>query len=113
MKWHPDEIYIEAARRGLRLIPRGDKLEVTPKCRLTPDFAAVLRDNKAELLAHLDQHLRQDAGQWLHVAKQILAGEFDGAEDSTLETIAAGLRHVAHPQCQRALAHLQMETTND
>ena len=44
------ELYEEAARRGLRLEPRGDKLAVIPASRCPPDFADVLRQHKHELL---------------------------------------------------------------
>jgi hypothetical protein len=44
--------------------------------------------------------------QWLHVAKQIIAGEFDGCDSSTSESLRTGLRSILHPACQRALARL-------
>lgn len=43
-------LYQEAARRGLRLEPRGDKLAVIPAERVPPDFADLLLEHKAELL---------------------------------------------------------------
>ena len=49
------ELYHEAARRGLRLEPRGDKLAVTPRDRVPPEFADVLRQHKAELLGWLSR----------------------------------------------------------
>ena len=49
------ELFHEASRRGLRLEPKGDKLAVTPANRCPPDFAAVLREHKGELLAWLSQ----------------------------------------------------------
>jgi hypothetical protein len=45
--------------------------------------------------------------QWLHAAKQVLAGEFDGAEDSMREALTIGLRSIPHPDCRRALERLQ------
>ncbi len=44
------ELYQEATKRGLRLEPRGEKLAVIPANRVSPDFADVLREHKAELL---------------------------------------------------------------
>lgn len=44
------ELYQEAARRGLRLEPRGDKLAVIPGDRVPPDFAELLREHKAALI---------------------------------------------------------------
>lgn len=44
------ELYQEAARRGLRLEPRGDKLAVIPGEHVPLEFADTLRKHKAELL---------------------------------------------------------------
>jgi hypothetical protein len=109
MKLEPNEIYQEATRRGLRLIPRGDKLEVNPKSRLTPEFTDVLREHKEELLAFLEvcnHRSPLDCAPWLHVAKQALAGEFDGADNSTIQRLAVGLRGIGHPLCQCAIERL-------
>lgn len=46
----PHDLYREAAKRGLRLEPAGDKLAVFPKGHCPPDFADTLRQHKAELL---------------------------------------------------------------
>ena len=111
MKLEPNAICDEATRRGLRLIPRGDKLEVIPKSRLTPDFTNVLREHKAELLAFLecgDCNAPLARASWLHVAKQVLATEFDGLLDNSLRgSLKTGLRSINHPLCQRALERLE------
>jgi hypothetical protein len=104
------EIYVEATRRGLRLKIVGDKLAVIPAKRCPPDFAAVLRQHKGELLIWLDAHdsgLAPDCVPWLHVARQILAGEFEGADSSTVESLTIGLRSIQHPRCQQALSRLK------
>lgn len=49
----PVELYHRAAALGLRLEPRGDKLAVIPAERVPPEFANLLRQHKAELLAWL------------------------------------------------------------
>ena len=75
-----------AAELGLRLEPRGDKLAVIPGDRVPRDFADVLRQHKGELLDWLearDAGLAPDCAPWLHIAKQVLAGEFDGTDGST------------------------------
>lgn len=106
------ELCHEAARRGLWLEPRGDKLAVLavdPGERVPPDFADVLRRHKVELLDWLEGRtagLAPDCVPWLNVAKQVLAGEFDGCDDSTRESLAIGLRSIPHPACQRALKRL-------
>jgi hypothetical protein len=71
-----------------------------------PGFANVLREHKGELLDWLETrgaNLRPDCLPWLHVARQILAGEFDGADGSTSESLQIGLRSINHPLCLRAL----------
>lgn len=97
-------------KRGLRLEQRGDKLLVTP-ARLCPsEFAEVLRRHKRGLLDLLEAksaNLAPDCAPWLHVARQVLAGEFDGADRWTLESLAIGLRGIQHPQCEKALARLR------
>jgi hypothetical protein len=104
------ELYHEAARRGLRLEPRGDKLAVIPGDRVPPAFADVLRQHKCELLNWLEARaagLAPDCAPWLHVARQILAGEFDGADNSTVQSLTIGLRGIRHTLCQQALIRLK------
>ena len=69
----------------------------------------MLRRHKAELLALLEakaHSLAPDCAPWLHVAKQVLAGEFAGADKSTVESLTIGLRGISHPLCKQALARL-------
>ena len=76
------ELYLEATRRGLRLEPAGDRLAVIPARLCPPDFAAVLRRHKGELLDWLEARtagIAPDSAAWLHVAKQVLAGDSTGA----------------------------------
>ncbi len=49
----PVQLYHRAAALGLRLELRGDKLAVIPADRVPPEFANLLRQHKAELLAWL------------------------------------------------------------
>jgi hypothetical protein len=109
------ELYREAARRGLRLEPRGDKLAVIPGDRVPRDFADMLRQHKGELLDLLEansMNLTPDCAPWLHVARQILAGEFDKADSSTVASVTIGLRSVLHPLCQQALVRLRAAARN-
>jgi hypothetical protein len=104
------EIYQRAARLGLTLEARGDKLAVIPAQRCPPDFADVLRRHKRELLDLLETKtggLPVDCVPWLHVARQILAGEFDGADNSTVRSLTIGLRGIRHALCQQALLRLK------
>src|ERR1035438_2897555 len=79
----------EATRRGLHLEPLdGDRLAVTPASLCPPDFADVLRQHKRAILDLLEtkaSRLPDDCAAWLHVARQVLAGEFDGADRSTVQ----------------------------
>jgi hypothetical protein len=100
---------IEATRRGLRLEPAGDKLAVIPAKRCPPEFADTLRRHKREILSLLEGQaagLAPDCTPWLHVARQVLAGEFDGADSSTVASLKIGLRSIQHQTCQQALARL-------
>lgn len=99
----------QARRWGLRLEARGDKLAVVPARSCPPEFADLLRQHKAELLAMLDGRaadLPPDCWPWLHTARQVLHGEFDGADLSTIESLSIGLRAIHHPLCEQALAKL-------
>ena len=104
------DVYLEAMRRGLHLEPReGGMLAIMPPDRCPPEFVAVLRQHKRELLDLLEakaNHLPADCAPWLHIARQVTEGEFDGADRSTVESISIGLRSIPHPLCRRALARL-------
>ena len=43
---------------------------------------------------------------WIHIAEQVLAGEFDGCDRSTAESLRIGLHRIEHPLCRKALARL-------
>jgi hypothetical protein len=47
------DLLIEAAQRGLRIIPEGTNLRIRPARLVTSQFADVLRAHKPELLALL------------------------------------------------------------
>jgi hypothetical protein len=105
----PQDLFVEAIRRGLRLESAGDKLAVIPKGKCPPDFADTLREHKRELLDWLETRTNQlttDQVSWLHISRQILADEFEGADSSTVASVSIGLRSILHPLCQRALERL-------
>jgi hypothetical protein len=104
------ELCQRAVRLGLRLEPRGDMLAVIPAKRCPPEFADTLRQHKREILSLLEGQaagLAPDCAPWLHVARQILAGEFDGADNSTVQSLTIGLRGIRHTLCQQALVRLK------
>ncbi len=105
----PLELCRQAQSLGLRLEPAGDKLAVFPKGKCPPGFADVLRAHKPQLLSWLEGRtagLPPDQAPWLHVARQVLAGEFEGADRSTVQSLVIGLRSIRHSDCQRALERL-------
>ena len=51
--------------------------------------------------------LPPDQAPWLHVARQVLAGEFDEADKSTIQSLVIGLRSIQHPDCRRATDRLK------
>jgi hypothetical protein len=112
----PQDLHLEATRLGLRLEPAGvDKLAIFPKGKCPPEFAAVLRRHKGELLAWLRAETNKpapDCPTWRYVARQVLAGEFDAADHSTVASLTIGLRSVSHPICQQALARLSTKSRN-
>ncbi len=98
-------------RNGIRLRPVGEHLAVFPVDKLTPALAAELRAAKPQLLDLLEAEaarLTPDCAPWLHVARQVLAGEFDGGDRSLLESLRIGVRNIAHPLCQQARARLEV-----
>lgn len=109
-------LYQEAARRGLRLEQRGDKLAVIPAHRVAPDFADVLRQHKRDLLNWLEvrsRNLPLGQARWLPVARQILTGEFDGADRSTRESLIIGLRSIPHRHCRLAIERLGVQSQRE
>ena len=66
----------------------------------TPSAVAACTAGPPPLLLPADQTA------WLPVVQQILTGKFDGADESTVESLTIGLRSIQHAFCQRALARL-------
>ena len=96
---------------GGRLEPAGDKLRVLLPADCSPELKSVIRQHKQEILSLLEGQaagLAPDCAPWLHVARQVLAGEFDGADSSTVASLTIGLRGIVHPLCVQALARLRL-----
>ena len=94
---------------GGRLELVGDKLRVLLPADCAPELKRIIRHHKRQLLDLLETQavtLRPDEVPWIHVARQVLAGEFDGADPSTFESLTIGLRVIPHPLCREALARL-------
>jgi hypothetical protein len=97
-----DEILCEAERLGvgIALAPDG-YLDIFPAAKVPGDFLAAVRERKGELRAFLESR-----APWLHTAKQILLGEFDGASHATHARLVRGLRDIPHPQARSAILQL-------
>jgi hypothetical protein len=109
----PESLINRAVALGLRLEPAGDKLAVMPKGKCPPEFADALRQHKREILSLLEGQgagLAPDCVPWIHVARQVLDGEFDDCDGSTRESVTIGLRSIRHPLCVRAMEHLNQRT---
>ena len=109
---HPTELLQRAIEMGLQLSRQGDKLRVSPGSRCTPEFADELRRCKRELLDLIEARaggLSFDCAPWLHVAFQVMEGEFNGCDGSTRESVTIGLRSFRHPSCEDALRRLWPE----
>ncbi len=95
---------------GLTVRLDGSEIAIKPARRCPPELLAAVRAAKPALMELLEieaANLPADCKPWLHVARQILAGEFNGADGSTVASLVIGLRSVNHPQCRRALNRLQ------
>lgn len=106
----PAEIMRAVTQVGGRLEPAGDKLRVLLPADCSPALKDVIRQHKGELLDWLEARavgLAPDCAPWLHIARQVLASEFDGADNSTIQSLTIGLRGIRHPLCQQALIRLK------
>jgi hypothetical protein len=103
------EIHLEAIKLRLRLEPGGDQILVFgDSC--PPEFAALLREHKRGVLDWLEAQrasLSPVCLPWLHVARQVLAGEFNHADGSTFDSIVMGLQGIPHPICRSALERIR------
>jgi hypothetical protein len=106
------DIIEHACRLGLRLQLEGGRIAVAPARLCPPSLLATLREHKPAVMALLEaktDNLTPDCAPWLHVARQVLAGEFDGADRSFVESLIIGLRSIPHPRCRQALALLRSQ----
>jgi len=103
-------ILTRAQRLGLHLQVEGARIAIAPARLCPPELLATIREHKPEVMSWLEArtcHLPPDCAPWLHIARQILAGEFDGADNSTVESLTIGVRGIRHPLCEQALARLK------
>jgi len=101
----PVEILLAVNHEGGRLEPAGDKLRMLLPADCAPELRDDIRQHKGELRDLLEgraSHIPPDCVPWLHIARQVLQGEFDAADRSMNESLAIGLRSINHPLCRRA-----------
>lgn len=104
------DIVLSLRHHGCRIVVREGQLLCSRQRSLPPDLLATLRAQKRAIMDLLEAeatHLTPDCAPWLHIARQVLSGEFEGADRSTLESLWIGVRHIRHPFCQQAAARLQ------
>ena len=108
-------ILTRARNLGLTLCVEGERIAIAPARLCPPDLLAEFREHKPAVMALLEAksvNLTSDCAPWLHIARQVLCGEFDGGSRSTVESLVIGLRGIAHPSCQQAVARLRKQRSN-
>jgi len=106
-------ILIRAQRLGLHLQVEGERIAIAPARLCPPELLVMIREHKPEVMSLMEDracHLPPDCIPWLHIARQILAGEFDGADGSTRDSLRTGLRSINRPLCQCALQRLAIKS---
>jgi hypothetical protein len=100
----------EAPKWGIALSRNKDKLIIHNVSKCPPDFKEQLKEHKPEILDLLKaqrEGLLRDCAPWLHIAKQVLDGEWDAGDSSTRESLIIGLRGINHQSCRLAWSRLQ------
>ncbi len=94
-------ILLEAMRRQIRLTPgTGENFRYEFVKQPDAEFLEILRVNKSELLKLLRSKR--------HLAKQVLAGEFTGADEKTFHHVHTELsENVFDPVCRAAIEYLK------
>jgi hypothetical protein len=104
----PQEIFLEASRLGLGIELAGDGfLDVFPADRVTPDFLVAVRRHKLEIISVLEARRR---ASFVHLARQVIQGEFDGCERGVRIALMNDLnRYNKHRLCLRAFSMLYLK----
>ena len=102
------EIFSHAQELGVRIeLARDGCLEISPANRTPGELVAAVRARRYEVKKYL---LAQASA--LHLAKQVLLGEFAGCDVPTRLRAAKILRdHISEPLVRAALAHLYGDRT--
>ena len=112
MSESPIAILNRARSLGLQLTIEAGRIAIRPARLCPPELLQAIRREKTALLDLLAEaknaHLPPDCVPWLHIARQILAGEFDAGDRSLLDSLLIGVRNRTHPACQAARARLEI-----
>jgi len=95
---------------GLRLWADNGQIAIKPARLTSPGLLEEIRRCKPQVLDLLEAeaaNLAPDCIPWLHVARQIMTGEFDAGDHSLLVSLLIGLRSIPHPTCISAKARLE------
>ena len=106
----PAEIIRAVTGYGCRLAVRSGQLLMSRQRQLPPELLAAVRQNRQAISNAIEAEaagLTPDCGPWLHIAKQIVLGEFDGGDRATLKSLWYGVRGIGHPACLAARARLE------
>jgi len=76
------QIFQECRRRGLQMVPQGDKLLVSPRSLITDELRAAIRANKPDILAAL---AHEDATEYVAERSAICA--LDGLPPAHLSPV--------------------------
>ena len=109
----PSHLIHECRRRGAILRRDGYALEIQRPSLLTPALIEQVKVHKPAVLAILDAEAgvrSPDESPLIHLAQQVVSGEFVGASAVLTESITITLRASRHPQCVRALIVLAGQT---
>ena len=96
----------ECRRRGAILRRDGYALEIERPSYLPAGLIEELKARKPDILALLDSEAGAtppNETPLVHLATQVVSGEFVGASPAMLESVAVSLRASRHPLCARAL----------
>ena len=108
-----ETILTRARSLGLTVCVEGDRIAIAPARLCPPDLLAEFREYKTAVIASLEadtNRLPRDCAPWLHISRQVLAGEFDGCDRSTRASLTIGLISIAHSLCRRAVEHLNTQS---
>ena len=99
-------LFSQARDLGLEFRLREHRLVIAPGWRCPPAFIAKVREHRNEIVQQLLEE--RDRSAVVHLARQIVEGEFQGADANTCNVIAEALRRSTNPLCSAAMRKLSI-----